>query len=91
MAETPPEMPGQFDDPCAAYIKLRDAYTALVSGESIAETEYLGNGTQRRTKFTIADLKRLEVLRDQAQEACAAKCGQPLRRRRFAITAGYRP
>jgi hypothetical protein len=86
--DTPPTMPADFEDPCAAYTDLRKAYLALIQGQQEAEVEYQQLGANRRVLFVKADIGRLENEMNAAKSACAAIVGVPDTQRRFAISGG---
>lgn len=77
-----------WDDPCAAYEKLRDTYYRLIQGEQEASMQYMANGQTRTFSYSKADLQTLKNEMQTAQAACEAKNNGTRPRRRHAISFG---
>ncbi|WP_316172136.1 MULTISPECIES: hypothetical protein [unclassified Bradyrhizobium] len=77
-----------WDDPCARYAALRDAYFQIVSGggETLIRTK--GPEGEQEVRFHAADLDTLRNEMNAAQAECAASTAGVNPRRRFAIRAG---
>jgi hypothetical protein len=58
------------DDPCAVYRQLRETYFRLLSGQQEYEFEYLGNGVQRRVRYSSVDMAELKQAMDEAKLEC---------------------
>lgn len=79
-----------WDDPCATYKTLRNAYLRILSGVQESEVEYLANGVTRRVRFTQTSIKELKAEMDRAELQCQVLGSETPLRRRFAIQAGAR-
>ncbi len=79
-----------WDDPCVAAQRLRDAYYRRLEGAQEVSVTYLANGVQRTVAYAQSNMAELiGALRD-AEADCAAKQGLAKPRRRFAIQGGAR-
>lgn len=78
-------------DPCVRLEALRAVYRRIISGTQESETQYRGIDTERRVRYTQANIALLlEEIRN-AEAECQASQGEPVTRgRRFAIEAGFR-
>lgn len=82
MTTTP--IPMLADDPCARADALRAARDLIVTGGKAEEVQFTaGNGTTRRIRYGMANLRELNALIAEAEALCA---GRP---RRFVL--GGRP
>ena len=83
------EIPGdEAYDPCAAYIRLRDAYHNVLTGETVRRVRIRNGEEERETDFAPGNIGALKEAMNQAQRECIAKTtGRPAR---SAIGIGYR-
>lgn len=79
-----------WSDPCERAAALWEAYNRLISGQQESDVTYMANGVTRRVRYSTASLDRLLNEIRTAENECALEQGEPVRRRRFAITAGSR-
>lgn len=83
------QVPGdEAYDPCATYIKLRDAYNAVVMGESVKRVRYHNGEEQRETEFNQGNIAALKEAMNKALAECQAKNGHT-QGRRSAIAIGH--
>jgi len=87
---TVPVDPLADPDPCALYQSLRKAYLRLIGGQQTYEFEYLGNGVQRRIRYSQGNLDNLVTEMIEARSKCEASLGLLPTGRRFAIQGGSR-
>jgi hypothetical protein len=78
----------QWDDPCARYAALRDAYYQIVSGGGETLIRQKGPDGEQEVRYHAADLETLRTEMNSAQAECAAPSAGTNPRRRFAIRAG---
>lgn len=76
------------EDPCALYQALYAVKLRLISGEMTEEVEIRSPVTNRRVRFSAGNLDALDTELRTLAAACDARSG---RRRRFAISGGFRP
>lgn len=76
------------DDPCALWQALYAFKLKVLAGEKVEEVEIRSPVTNRRTRFSAANIAALDNELGRLQRACEAKKGK---RSRFAISGGFRP
>ena len=76
------------DDPCALWQALYAYKLKVLAGEQLEEFEIRSPVTNRRSRFTPANMAALDDELTRLQRACDAKNGK---RTRFATSGGYRP
>lgn len=74
-------IPGDDYDPCAAYIELRNARTAILMGKGIKRVRFHNGEEQRETEFSTANIADLERAMQVAKDECMALNGAAPRRR----------
>lgn len=79
-----------WNDPCARATALRDAYYALISGQTESLIKYVGPEGEREVRYQPAKLEVLKAEWNAAAAECAEQTGASNRSRRFAIRAGSR-
>lgn len=77
-----------WDDPCARYAALRDAYFSIVSGGGETLIRIKGPDGEQEVRYHAADLDTLRNEMNSAQAECAASTQGVNPRRRFAIRGG---
>lgn len=77
-----------WDDPCARYAALRDAYYLLVSGAQETVVYNKGPETEQQVEYAKTDLTRLATEMASAQAECQASMGGTNPRKRYAIRGG---
>jgi hypothetical protein len=77
-----------WEDPCARYAALRDAYYAVLSSGSETLIKYKGPEGEREVRCHAQDLSWLLKEMQAAQDQCAIKNNLSPPNRRFAIRAG---
>lgn len=75
------------EDPCTRAERLRAVREALITGRATAETSFSG----RTVRYAKADLPALEREIAAAERDCTVAQGGPVKRRRFAMGARFRP
>lgn len=75
-----------WDDPCARWLALRNAFFEITAGNNASAISYTSNGVARSVSYSVHDLSNLKQEVDKAEAEC--KTGQPLRR--MAFTFGHR-
>lgn len=74
-------------DPCADYVRLREAYMALLTGASTKKVRFRNGEDERETEFNQANIGALKEAMETARQECMALNGDG-RPRRFAISVG---
>lgn len=77
-----------WDDPCARYAALRDAYYSLLSGGTETLIRRKGPMGEEEVRYGVAKLEVLKLEMIAAQAECSAQNGTPNPNRRFAIRGG---
>lgn len=82
------EIPGDEDyDPCTTYIELRQAYLAVLKGETVQRVRFKNGEEERETDFSSANVNDLRAAMAQAKAECMEKTtGRP---GRSAIGIGF--
>lgn len=78
----------QWEDPCARYAALRDAYYLLLAGNGETLIRQKGPEGEQEVRYHPADLNMLRAEMTAAQAECTAAQGGNNPRRRFAIRGG---
>lgn len=82
------EIPGDTYDPCATFMRLRDAYHNVLTGETVRRVRHQNGDEERETDFAPGNIAELKAAMEQARRECMAKTsGRPAR---SAIGIGYR-
>lgn len=79
-----------WDDPCARYAALRDAYFAATTGVGEVMIRRKGPHGEEEVRYHPADINRLFTEMNSAQAECAVKTSGVNPRRRSAIRLGAR-
>lgn len=80
-----------WTDPCARAAALREAYFALISGQSEWLVRYRGPEGEREVRFQNTNIEVLRSELRDAETACEASGGPAAQRgRRYAIRGGAR-
>ena len=74
-----------FDDPCAAYRAVRNAYYRVIAGGAAIWVEF----GDRRVRYSEANADRLEKLMGELKAECVAQ-RQAGGRRRYALGSTFR-
>lgn len=77
-----------WEDPCARYAALRDAYYSLLSGGTETLIRRKGPVGEEEVRYGAAKLDVLKLEMIAAQAECAASTGADNPNRRFAIRGG---
>ena len=83
-------MPIDWADPCAKAAELSRIYHERLSGGAVKMVRTRSAGGEREGQWYQTDMSMLRSEMQRAEDECRAKNGQPMIRRRFAITAGSR-
>lgn len=78
----------EWDDPCARYAALRDAYFNLLQGGVEILIRYKGPESEEEVRYAATKLDVLKLEMISAQAECSAATGTPNPNRRFAIRGG---
>jgi hypothetical protein len=78
----------QWEDPCARYAALRDAYYSIVSGGGETFIRIKGPEGEQEVRYHAVDLPTLLNEMQSAEAECAASTQGVNPRRRFAIRGG---
>ena len=77
-----------WNDPCARYAALSQAYYALLTGGGETLIRRKGPMAEEEVRFHPPDLEKLKSEMTIAEAECAAASGTTNTRRRFAIRGG---
>lgn len=77
-----------WEDPCAKYAALRNAYYSLLSGGVEILIRYKGPESEEEVRYAATKLDVLKLEMISAQAECSAATGTPNPNRRFAIRGG---